>query len=435
MGHAPDLQYLRLMRLYPSFILVGALSLPCSSGALGGPAHKDMMNVLGAVTLAPPETVMRLLAAGSTEINLAQGDCAGVYQAIANVDPAQKEALIAKGFPACKAKCSPEAAKWSTSPDPVGAIVAVCEADGAPDTVFGGTLTGFRAQMSPGIYLAFRHLIERWREATSGDAELSREVEIVRTSLAVALDQSSPETGDSPFVAARPEDAPIIIGAVDTAEVTRILTGTAFSSCGTSMELRMVIDADGGVRDVWGAGERAIQGSGGAGRQYASASAKLEDCVLDLALPLKFPATRDGDVALVAWPVQPVGGAPAEGGAALASGTLPPGVPVSASAAPDGGLVVVGGLDKDVVARILARQVSNVQYCYEKGLRADPTLAGRVTVEFVIAKDGTVSSAITKGSTLNNPAVESCLGDRFMRFQFPEPDGDVTVSYPLRLGR
>jgi hypothetical protein len=34
---------------------------------------------------------------------------------------------------------------------------------------------------------------------------------------------------------------------------------------------------------------------------------------------------------------------------------------------------------------------------------------------------------------MNNPAVESCINGRFMRFQFPEPKGGgiVIVSYPF----
>ena len=63
----------------------------------------------------------------------------------------------------------------------------------------------------------------------------------------------------------------------------------------------------------------------------------------------------------------------------------------------------------------------------------DPKLAGKLVVKFVIAPDGTVSSATTKSTTMNNSSVESCINSRFMRFQFPEPKngGSVTVSYPF----
>lgn len=52
---------------------------------------------------------------------------------------------------------------------------------------------------------------------------------------------------------------------------------------------------------------------------------------------------------------------------------------------------------------------------------------------FVIEGDGTVSSAKTKSSTLDNAAVEHCINGRFMRMVFPEPKGGgvVIVSYPF----
>jgi len=51
----------------------------------------------------------------------------------------------------------------------------------------------------------------------------------------------------------------------------------------------------------------------------------------------------------------------------------------------------------------------------------------------IVAKDGTVASATTKSSTMNDSAVESCVAGRFLRMQFPEPRGGgiVIVSYPL----
>ena len=77
--------------------------------------------------------------------------------------------------------------------------------------------------------------------------------------------------------------------------------------------------------------------------------------------------------------------------------------------------------------------MAQLRYCYQRELTKNPNLGGKITVKFVIAKDGTVSSATTKTSTMNNPAVESCINGRFMKFQFPEPKGGgiVIVSYPF----
>ncbi|MES2640446.1 MAG: AgmX/PglI C-terminal domain-containing protein [Myxococcota bacterium] len=106
----------------------------------------------------------------------------------------------------------------------------------------------------------------------------------------------------------------------------------------------------------------------------------------------------------------------------------------------DGGIGTVGGdpiilgaLDKSLIDAVIKRNMSQIRYCYQRELTKNPSLGGKITVKFVIAKDGTVSSATTKTTTMNNPAVESCINGRFMRFQFPEPKGGgiVIVSYPF----
>jgi hypothetical protein len=98
-----------------------------------------------------------------------------------------------------------------------------------------------------------------------------------------------------------------------------------------------------------------------------------------------------------------------------------------------GEAIILGALDKSLVDAVVRRNLNQIRYCYQRELTKNPELTGKVVVKFVIAKDGTVSSATTKSSTLANPAVEQCINGRFMRFQFPEPKGGgiVIVSYPF----
>lgn len=98
-----------------------------------------------------------------------------------------------------------------------------------------------------------------------------------------------------------------------------------------------------------------------------------------------------------------------------------------------GDAIILGALDKSLIDAVIKRNMAQIRYCYQRELTKNPSLGGKITVKFVIAKDGTVSSATTKASTMNNPAVESCINGRFMRFQFPEPKGGgiVIVSYPF----
>jgi len=98
-----------------------------------------------------------------------------------------------------------------------------------------------------------------------------------------------------------------------------------------------------------------------------------------------------------------------------------------------GEAIILGALDKSLVDAVVRRHLNQIRYCYQRELTKNPSLSGKIVVKFVIAKDGTVSSATTKSSTMGNPAVESCINGRFMRFQFPEPKGGgiVIVSYPF----
>ena len=95
--------------------------------------------------------------------------------------------------------------------------------------------------------------------------------------------------------------------------------------------------------------------------------------------------------------------------------------------------IIMGALDKSLIDAVIKRNMNPIRYCYSRELMKFPKLAGKITVKFSIAKDGTVSSASTKASTMGSPAVESCMNGRFQRFQFPEPKGGgtVLVSYPF----
>jgi outer membrane biosynthesis protein TonB len=70
--------------------------------------------------------------------------------------------------------------------------------------------------------------------------------------------------------------------------------------------------------------------------------------------------------------------------------------------------------------------------CYQDGLRTNPALAGRVSVRFVIGRDGTVSSAGNGGSDLPDSGVVSCVVRAFYSVSFPAPqNGIVRVTYPI----
>jgi hypothetical protein len=94
---------------------------------------------------------------------------------------------------------------------------------------------------------------------------------------------------------------------------------------------------------------------------------------------------------------------------------------------------VLGALDKGIIQQVIRRHMNQLRYCYQRELTTSPSLSGRIEVKFVVARDGTVSSASVASSTMGNQAVESCIAGRFQRMVFPEPQGGgiVVVRYPL----
>jgi hypothetical protein len=99
------------------------------------------------------------------------------------------------------------------------------------------------------------------------------------------------------------------------------------------------------------------------------------------------------------------------------------------------GLTSVGGrLAPEAVQRIVRQNFGKFRMCYENGLKSNPSLSGRVSVRFVIARDGSVASASNGGSDLPDAGVVGCVVRSFGGLSFPQPEGGiVTVVYPLML--
>lgn len=96
------------------------------------------------------------------------------------------------------------------------------------------------------------------------------------------------------------------------------------------------------------------------------------------------------------------------------------------------GATVSGRLPPQVIQRIVRQNHGRFRLCYEKGLGANPSLSGRVTVRFVIGRNGAVSNVSNAGSSLANSDVVGCVVRAFYGLSFPQPEGGiVTVSYPI----
>ncbi len=92
-----------------------------------------------------------------------------------------------------------------------------------------------------------------------------------------------------------------------------------------------------------------------------------------------------------------------------------------------------GELSKDEIQRVINSHVGEIQYCYEKQLRTNAGLAGRVVLEWTVTASGGVSVVKVATSSLSSTDATKCMMDRVKKWSFPKPRGKgaVTIVYPF----
>jgi hypothetical protein len=90
-----------------------------------------------------------------------------------------------------------------------------------------------------------------------------------------------------------------------------------------------------------------------------------------------------------------------------------------------------GALSPQEVNKVIGRRMGAIKGCYERALRRNPGLKGKVMIRFTIAGSGKVSAARATMNELT-PDVGSCIVSAFKRFRFPQPDGgSLTMESPF----
>ena len=91
-----------------------------------------------------------------------------------------------------------------------------------------------------------------------------------------------------------------------------------------------------------------------------------------------------------------------------------------------------GGVPKESLGLIIARNESQAQFCYERQLQHAPNLEGCVSTEFTIDTDSRVSKATAKEVTAGMDDVARCIVERVNTWEFPRPfgGGPVTITHP-----
>jgi hypothetical protein len=94
---------------------------------------------------------------------------------------------------------------------------------------------------------------------------------------------------------------------------------------------------------------------------------------------------------------------------------------------------VNGSLDKRIIQKVIRQHSGELRACYERVLLKKKNLAGRIIVIWLITRQGDVSKAFIKESTIRNKDLEKCITSSIKFWRFPSPkDGDVVqVEFPF----
>ena len=95
-----------------------------------------------------------------------------------------------------------------------------------------------------------------------------------------------------------------------------------------------------------------------------------------------------------------------------------------------------GTIDREAVRRVIRSILSQIKSCYERQLRSNSSLEGKVIIQFEIIEQGRVRTAKAKSTTMNDATVESCVAARIKEARFPEPPAGTVavVDYPFVFG-
>lgn len=94
--------------------------------------------------------------------------------------------------------------------------------------------------------------------------------------------------------------------------------------------------------------------------------------------------------------------------------------------------------DPDKVSEVINRHNSSIQYCYQRELKQNLNIKGKLVVRFTVTPAGNVSKAEVISSTLNNARIERCVIIRIKRWddfgQIDPSKGDATFRQVYTFG-
>ena len=127
-----------------------------------------------------------------------------------------------------------------------------------------------------------------------------------------------------------------------------------------------------------------------------------------------------------------VGGEVDVGEAGTSQGSAAPSIDMTQYAVESGAADTLDIEGADNLQSVVRNKQGQLQYCYEDQLRSDPSLAGRVEVQWNVA-GGRVTQALVATNTTGNDALAQCILRKIKRWRFPEDvSGSTTWPFVFR---
>ncbi len=103
---------------------------------------------------------------------------------------------------------------------------------------------------------------------------------------------------------------------------------------------------------------------------------------------------------------------------------------ISASVSASAPEVESSSVDREAVSRYLRTRTRAIQECYERELKLNPKLKGKLSVQVTISTTGRVSDIEVDEDTLHSDEVLSCIKGRIRFWAFPfKPESDTPVQF------
>ncbi len=86
-----------------------------------------------------------------------------------------------------------------------------------------------------------------------------------------------------------------------------------------------------------------------------------------------------------------------------------------------------GGCDKGDIAKNVRARAATLRACYETQLLAKPDLSGKITAQWTITTDGSVTGEKAVDDSMHNNAVSDCVLRSIKRIRFMKPEAGICV--------